>query len=201
MSEDRILPNDVSAEGTEAAAPQGPGTPAAEAPPFQMPEAILAEKDQEIGLLKDRLLRLQAEFDNFKKRQTRERAEFLKFAHEGLLRDLLPVLDNLERARASATDGASPAALREGFELILRLFRTTVEKAGVTAVACDGKPFDPNLMQAVAQMEVPDGVDNMVVEVAQQGYLLEGRVLRPAVVTVSRGGRPAATPTPAGDAE
>jgi len=185
-----------------------PGPDATEAPPpaepapaaFQTPEAILAEQDQEIAVLKDRLLRLQAEFDNFKKRQARERAEFLKFANEGLLREFLPIADNLERAVASATDEAQPATIRTGIEMIVRLFRATLEKAGVTPLECQGAPFDPNAMQAVQQVETPEGPDGVVVEVLQQGYLLEGRVLRPAMVKVSRAARPAEAPADAAGA-
>jgi molecular chaperone GrpE len=171
------------------------GSAAAEAPAaFRTPEAQLAEKDQEIALLRDRLLRLQAEFENFKKRQARERAEFLKFATEGLLREFLPILDNLDRAAASASDEAQPAAIRTGIEMIGRLTRTTLEKAGVMQMECLGKPFDPTWMQAVLQVDSPDGEDGIVVGVVQPGYLLEGRVLRPAMVKVSRAARPAPGP-------
>lgn len=209
MSDEPMSTTDVSPDRCGAPAPPAgdgapAGAPAGEGPAFRTPEAILAEKDQELGVLKDRLLRLQAEFENYKKRQAREKAEFLKFAHEGLLRELLPLLDNLDRALASATDDAPPSALRAGLEMILRLFRGVLEKAGVSLIECQGSPFDPNLMQAVAQVASPDGAENMVVDVVQQGYLLEGRVLRPATVTVSRGGRPAqaaeGTPAAAGDA-
>lgn len=183
------VPHGTAMSAGEASAPAGSAGEIPET--YRMPEALLAAKDQEIGVLKDRLLRLQAEFENFKRRQARERAELLKFAHEGLVREFLPVLDNLERAVGSATDDAQPAAIRTGIEMIVRLFRTTLEKAGVTAMDCLGKPFDPNWMQAVLQVETPGGADGQVVEVVQQGYLLEGRVLRPAMVKVSRSSRPA----------
>jgi len=173
-----------------ASAAEGAAPPEEAPPPFRTPEALLAEKDQEIALLRDRLLRLQAEFENFKKRQARERAEFLKFAQEALLREFLPVLDNLDRAAASATDEVQPAAIRTGIEMIARLTRTTLEKAGVTLMECLGKPFDPNWMQAVLQVDSPEGEDGVVVGVVQPGYLLEGRVLRPAMVNVSRAARP-----------
>ena len=190
----------AAVEAPDGAAETAAG-PAGQTPAgFRTPEAILAEKDQEIGGLRDRLLRLQAEFENFKKRQARERAEFLKFALEGLVREFLPIADNLERAVGSATDEAQPAALRTGIEMTLRLFRTTLEKAGVTPMDCLGKPFDPNGMQAVLQVEAPDVPDGHVLEVVQQGYLLEGRVLRPAMVKVSRSSRPA-EPRDAGEPE
>ncbi len=199
-----MSPKNVSAESSGAAPEGTAGTglgPAEQTPGgFRTPEAILAERDQEIAVLKDRLLRLQAEFDNFKKRQARERAEFLKFAHEGLLREFLPIADSLERAVGSATDEAQPGAIRTGIEMILRLVRTTLEKAGVSPMDCLGKPFDPNWMQAALHVEAPDAPDGLVLEVVQQGYLLEGRVLRPAMVKVSRSSRPA-EPRDAGEPE
>jgi molecular chaperone GrpE len=149
-------------------------------------EQALAAKTQELERLQDRLIRLQAEFDNFKKRMAREKAEFLKFANESLLGELLPVLDNLERAVASARAEASPGALADGIEMIVRLFHATLEKFGVKPMEAAGKPFDPSLHQAVAQVESPDGSENLVVDEIQKGYMLEGRVLRAAMVRVSR---------------
>ena len=149
-------------------------------------EDALAAKTQEVERLQDRLLRLQAEFDNYKKRMQREKTEFLKFANESLLLELLPVLDNLERALASARAEASPTALADGIEMIVRLFIGTLEKFGVKPMEAAGKPFDPSLHQAVAQVETPDGSENLVVDEIQKGYLLEGRMLRAAMVRVSR---------------
>lgn len=150
------------------------------------PSAALAEKTAEVERLQDRLLRLQAEFDNSKKRMARERSDFMKFANEELLLRLLPVLDNLERAVASTPTEGPCGPFREGVDMTARLFRSTLERSGVTVVPALGQPFDPSLHQAVAQVEVPDGEENMVVEEVQRGYLLEGRVLRPAMVKVSR---------------
>jgi molecular chaperone GrpE len=194
-------PDGGPAREAGAAAPEAAAPPAHEVSEgFRAAEAVLAEKDQEIGALKDRLLRLQAEFENVKKRQARERAEFLKFANEGLLREFLPVLDNLERAVGSATDEAQPAAIRTGLEMIVRLFRSTLEKAGVTLLESQGAPFDPNTMQAVEQVESPDGREGVVAEVVQQGYLLEGRVLRPAMVKVFRAAHRGEAPADPADA-
>jgi molecular chaperone GrpE len=163
----------------------------AAAPPAQ--DEALAAKTQEVDRLQDRLVRLQAEFENYKKRMAREKAEFLKFATEGLLLEILPILDNLERAIASArADTAKPEALVEGIDMIARLFRATLEKAGVKPMETIGQPFDPSLHQAVAQVESPDHDDNIVVGEIQKGYLLEGRVLRAAMVKVSRASTPAA---------
>ena len=152
------------------------------------PEEALAAKTEEVKRLQDRLLRLQAEFENFKKRAAREKAEFVKFANESLLLDLLPVLDNLERALAAARAEATFATLADGVEMITRLFHSTLEKYGVKPMEAAGQPFDPNLHQAVAQVKSSDGSENHVVDEIQKGYFLEGRVLRAAMVRVSRAG-------------
>ncbi|MBI4734870.1 MAG: nucleotide exchange factor GrpE [candidate division NC10 bacterium] len=185
-------PEAPAASGASEAAPQ------AEAPP-ESPEALreaLAAKTQEAERLQGRLLRLHAEFENYKKRMVREKAEFLKFAHEGLILEFLPILDNLERALASARAEAGSTPLLEGLEMIARLFRSVLEKAGVKPMEALGQPFDPGYHQAVAQVESspPAGAErragdqdaNLVVEEIQKGYLIEGRVLRPAMVKVSR---------------
>jgi molecular chaperone GrpE len=157
------------------------------------PEDVLVAKAQEVERLQDRLARLQAEFENYKRRTAREKAEFLKFATEGLVLELLPVLDNLERAIASArVETTNREAVVEGIEMIARLFRVALEKAGVKPMESVGKPFDPSLHQAVAQVESSDAGDNVVVEEIQKGYLLEGRVLRAAMVKVSRASGPVA---------
>jgi len=182
--------DDFSPAVTEAGAPLG--GPPAEPPEGTIagsPEALreaLAAKSQEVERSQDRLLRLQAEFENFKKRLAREKAEYLKFAHEGLVGEFLPVLDNLERAIASARAEAGSTPLLEGIEMIGRLFRTVLEKAGVKPMEVVGQPFDPGYHQAVAQVESAHGEVNVVVEEIRKGYLMEGRVLRPAMVKVSR---------------
>jgi molecular chaperone GrpE len=153
--------------------------------PGTLREALTA-KTQELERLQDRLLRLQAEFDNYKKRMAREKAEFLKFAHEGLILDFLPVLDNLERAVGAARTEIGSTPLLEGLEMITRLFRSVLEKAGVKPMETVGQTFDPAYHQAVAQVESSQREANLVVEETQKGYLIEGRVLRPAMVKVSR---------------
>jgi molecular chaperone GrpE len=150
-------------------------------------DAALLAKAQEADRLQDRLVRLQAEFENYKKRMAREKADFYKFAVERLLLDFLPVLDNLERALASArSEAANREAVVEGVDMIARLFRSVLEKAGVKPMEAVGQPFDPGLHQAVAQVESCGDGDNVVVGEIQKGYLLEGRVLRAAMVKISR---------------
>jgi molecular chaperone GrpE len=177
-------PRDESGSiGPEVGATPGGG---AEAGSSALLQEALAAKSQEVERLQDRLLRLQAEFENFKKRTAREKAEYLKFAHEGLVLELLPVLDNLERAITSARAEAGSTPLLEGIEMIARLFRAVLEKAGVKPMEVVGQPFDPGLHQAVEQVDSPSGGGNVVLEEVQKGYLMEGRVLRPAMVKVSR---------------
>lgn len=149
-------------------------------------EAELKERVAEVEALNDRLLRLHAEFENYKKRMVRERSEFVKFANEALILEFLPVLDSLERALATARSAAEAQAVAEGLEIILRLFQTTLEKVGVKVIEAPEREFDPNLHQAVAQVESPDGRDNIVMEEVRKGYLLEGRLLRPSMVKVSK---------------
>jgi len=165
------------------------GTPVAAAGDLQEEiirlEADLKDRATEVEALNDRLLRLHAEFENYKKRMARERNEFVKFANEGLILEALPVLDNLDRAIAMARSGMDAQGVAEGLEIILRLFQGTLEKAGVKPIEVLEREFDPNLHQAVAQVESPDGRENIVVEEVRKGYLLEGRLLRPTMVKVS----------------
>jgi molecular chaperone GrpE len=149
-------------------------------------QAGLKEKTAEVESLNDRLLRLQAEFENYKKRAARERGEFVRFANEGLLLELLPVGDSLEHAAATTRSGTDAQGVAEGLDVIRRLFQTTLEKAAVKSIEALGNEFDPNFHQAVTQVESTDGRDNIVVEEVRKGYLLEGRLLRPAMVKVSK---------------
>ncbi|MFI5340273.1 MAG: nucleotide exchange factor GrpE [Candidatus Methylomirabilales bacterium] len=177
----------TTAQASADAVPAEAGPPvegAAESP--EVLREALAAKTQEAERLQDRLLRLQAEFENYKKRMAREKAEYLKFAHEGLILDFLPVLDNLERALTAARAEMGSTPLLEGLEMIGRLFRSVLEKAGVKPMETVGQPFDPAYHQAVAQVETSPKDANLVVEEIQKGYLIEGRVLRPAMVKVSR---------------
>ena len=180
-------------QNLESVAPASPNDAPDTSPAPAVQDEALAAKAQEVERLQERLVRLQAEFENYKKRMAREKAEFLKFATEGLLLELLPVLDNLERAIASArTETSGREAVVEGVDMIARLFRATLEKAGVKPMDAVGKPFDPSLHQAVAQVDSPGGPDHVVLEEIQKGYLLEGRVLRAAMVKVSRASSPEA---------
>jgi molecular chaperone GrpE len=156
----------------------------------------LAARAREAEASQDRYLRAIAEFDNARKRAVREREELIKGANENLIRELLPVLDNLDRALAAAKGDPSAAAVSAGVELIQRELLRTLEKFGVTTFSSVGAPFDPERHEAIARVPATGRPDMTVVDEIARGYLLGGRVLRPAMVTVAM-----AAETPAGDAD
>lgn len=150
-------------------------------------EDPLGAAKQEAADYYDRLLRLSAEFENYKKRSSRELADFRKFANEQIFKDLLGVIDNLERALASAADQEGNAgSIAEGVELTLREILKILEKNGVTVIEAEGETFDPTYHQAVMQQETTDQPPNTVIQELQKGYLLHNRLLRPSMVAVSK---------------
>ncbi len=164
------------------AAEQPAAAPAAE-PPADL--AALCEKlKKEKQDLYDRLLRKQAELDNFRKRMQREKEEFLQHANADMIRALLPVLDGFERALAHR-DSSTPEQFAAGVELIHRELLETLGRAGVTPIEARGEKFDPHLHQAVETVESPGHRDQEVVEELQRGYRLKNRLLRPAIVKVA----------------
>ena len=156
----------------------------------------LAARTREAEASQDRYLRAMAEFDNARKRAVREREELIKGANENLIRELLPVLDNLDRALAAAKGDPSAAAVSTGVELIQRELLRTLEKFGVTTFSSVGAPFDPERHEAIARVPATGRPDMTVVDEIARGYLLGGRVLRPAMVTVAM-----AAEAPAGNAD
>ncbi len=134
----------------------------------------------------DLLLRERAELENFKRRMQREKGESLRFASEPMLRDILLVIDNLERAVAHAKGSEGSQALIEGVELVLRSLLDTIGKHGVSRVKAKGEAFDPSLHEAVAQVENTEVAPNTVLDEHQSGYQLHDRLLRPAMVSVSK---------------
>jgi molecular chaperone GrpE len=135
----------------------------------------------------DRLLRVSAEFENFKKRSARDADELRKYANEALLKDLLHVVDNLERAIASAADSVdSNMCVVEGVQMTLDEILKIFSKFGVTPIEATGKPFDPAFHQAIMQQETEAHAENTVMSEMQKGYLLRDRLLRPAMVVVAK---------------
>ncbi len=135
----------------------------------------------------DRFLRLSAEFENFKKRTTREINDFRKYANEALIREFLSVVDNLERALQSSDNGSeTDAGVLEGVAMTHREILKIFEKFNVQPVASLDQPFDPKFHQAVMQESVEGKPDNIVTQELQRGYLMHDRLIRPAMVVVSK---------------
>ena len=139
-------------------------------------EAQLQEKN-------DRILRLQADFENFRRRTAKEKEELAAVITQNLLTDLLPLLDNFERAMA--VEQSDVEAFQKGVEMIFTQLREVMEKHGLENVEAEGVPFDPNIHQAVMRVENPDVEDGMITQVLQKGYQAKGRVIRPAMVQVA----------------
>ncbi len=149
--------------------------------------AKLHEAEQKSLENYDRLLRVSAEFDNYKKRTTREMQETVKYANERMARELLTVVDNLERAiEAASADGPEDDPLVKGVHLTLTEVLKILERHQVKPVKALGEPFDPTYHQAMMQEEVDDQPPNTVVREMQKGYVMHDRLLRPAMVVVSK---------------
>ncbi|MFZ0611350.1 MAG: nucleotide exchange factor GrpE [Desulfobacterales bacterium] len=150
-------------------------------------EERLAAKTKEAEENYDRLLRMSAEFENYKKRTTRETAEFQKYANQSLIRELLPIVDNLELAIKSAADSPDPTetSLLDGVELTRREILKVFENFKVEPIEALGKPFDPNFHEAVMREESAEHPENTVVNELQKGYLMHQRLIRPAMVVVA----------------
>jgi molecular chaperone GrpE len=159
-------------------------TPTPEEEIRRLREALEA-KTREAEEHRDRYLRAAAEFDNARKRAARERDEYTRYATESLLREILPVLDNFERALQSSRTESTAGAVTAGVELIQRELLRVLEKFGVTSFTSVGQPFDPEKHEAIARVPARGQAEGTVVDETARGYLLNGRVLRPAMVTVA----------------
>lgn len=142
-------------------------------------------KDQEAKNNYDRFVRQTAELENFKKRSAREKDEAIRFANEALIKDLLPVMDNLERAVTHAQGGGNGKPLVEGVEMVLRGLFDVLGKHGVEPISALGQHFDPQKHEAMAQVPSDTHEPNTVVEEHHRGYLFKDRLLRPALVSVA----------------
>jgi molecular chaperone GrpE len=159
-----------------------PGAPENQPQPLTGIDSEFARLKSERDVLFDRLARLQAEFDNFRKRQTKENQDFRDYALNNAILGFLPIVDSFDRA-LQAPDGPE---FRKGVELINRQFHDALTKLGVEPIQAAGQPFDPNLHQAVQSVDSRDVPANHVVDELQRGYKLKDRLLRPAMVTVSK---------------
>jgi len=151
----------------------------------QKPEDQLKKTESENKNLQDRLLRLSAEFENFKKRNRREMSEFKKFASEVLIKDLLPVVDNLDRALETGSTDEACKAIIEGVSMTRNEMLKVFSKYGVEPIVALEKDFDPAFHQAVGKEENDAHPKNVVLKEYQKGYTIHGRLLRPSMVVVS----------------
>ena len=180
---------DKTQPSAEEAAPDGDATAAgfaesASSAGEQQPQSL----EVELKAVQDRYLRLAAEFENYKKRVQKDQAEYTQYAHERLLRELLPVLDNLQRALQHAQQPGGTNGLIEGVELTCKQYMEVLSRFGVRPIPSVGLPFDPAVHQAVATVDPKGQAPNTIVEEYEKGYYLHDRVLRPATVTVAASG-------------
>ncbi len=140
----------------------------------------------QVNTLSERLLRTRADFENFRKRTARERDELVQLAHADLVAQLLPVLDNFELALSSSAAATDASALLEGVQMIQSQLLTALGALGLEKIKAEGEIFNPHLHEAVGVMEASGAKENTVVEVLRPGYMLKRKVLRPAMVKVSR---------------
>jgi len=169
------------ADGSEA------NEPVREGAPVEVPAADVQPPD-------DRLLRLQADFDNYRKRMLREKADIYRRANEDIMEDLLPVLDHLELALTAVGDADKHDSIAKGFKLVGEQLLSVLNKFGLSPIETAGVTFDPNVHEAVLHMPSAEVPENEIISRTRAGYMLGGLLLRAAQVVVSSGAPPAAEP-------
>jgi len=189
-------PDGEASPETNGAAADPPAAAAAPELPAATPEERLAALAAERDDMKDRMLRIAAEFENWKRRAKKEQTDSVNEARERVLKDMLEVIDNLERAVAMQAGGNvdGPAVLK-GVDLVLRLFKQKLERYEVRPFEATGQPFDPRVHEAISRVEHPEIPAGSVAAELQKGYRVGERLLRPAMVSVSSGGKPTTPPS------
>ena len=157
-------------------------------------EDFAEREEDELERIKSRLAYLAAEFDNYRKRMVRERESIVSFGNERILLSILPFLDNLERAISQSHASGTTEALLSGVQMTYDQVVVEFRKFGLEQISAVGKTFDPNLHEAIAKVAVAGKPEGLVLAEGRKGYLLSGRLLRPAQVTVSQGAAEAETP-------
>ena len=152
----------------------------------EKPDSPLEEAQAEIARVRDQLLRTAADFDNFRKRTRRELDDAHKRGKEELLRELLPVFDNLERAVVHAEQASDAKAVADGVGMVLKQFQDTLGKVGIKRIAAVGGPFDPSQHEAIQQIETDDHPPGTIVAEVQPGYALGDRLVRASMVVVAK---------------
>ena len=183
---------DISEEGKEKSAGESPKLVSSETakkdkkPAPKRLKKKLEEKEEEVKTLYDKLLRTQAEFENYKKRIEKEKSDLRKYAGEGILKEIIHTVDNLEMAIKHASESDQSESISEGMEIILKQFLKSLERFGVKGFVSIGETFDPNRHEAMIQVESAEHEANTIIAESQKGYFLHGRLLRPALVSVTR---------------
>lgn len=151
-------------------------------------KGLYEEKVKEYEDLEERSVRLHADFDNFRRRSLKEKQESLQFGHQNLVKDLLPAVDDLERAleHGAQSEGSDVRGILDGVALVQRELLGALAKHGVTTIEAEGKTFDPTVHEAIGQVPSAEVPPNTVLQVLQKGYLIRDRMVRPARVLVSR---------------
>jgi molecular chaperone GrpE len=185
MAEESKKPHSMSGELTGEVVDNESRSEAGQEELTELREKLDA-KEKEAKEHYERYLRQVAEVENFKKRINREKEDAIRYANENLIKDILPVIDNLERAIAHAQGGGNGKPLVEGVEMVLRGLLDVFGKHGVVQVPAVGEVFDPGKHEAMAQVESSQYEPNTVVDEHHRGYLLRDRLLRPALVTIAK---------------
>ena len=155
--------------------------------PVQTGEDLSKKLQEEAEKAKDQYLRTLADLENTRKRLHREKEEFVRYAAESMVRELLPIVDSLDHALVAVDKQSDPQAVIKGVHLIYRQLLGVLAKEGVKRIPTIGEPFDPNRHEAIAHVEATDGQkDNQVVEEVQVGYMMNDRLIRPAMVKVAK---------------
>ncbi|HAJ93010.1 MAG TPA: nucleotide exchange factor GrpE [Gammaproteobacteria bacterium] len=187
MSEKENIVDDGREEWVQESAEEASGGAEGEVPDHAELTALLEDARGKADTHWDQVVRLQAEMDNLRKRSERDLASAHKFALERFANELLPVKDSLEMGLAAFTvENADPEKLKEGVELTLQMLEAAMEKSAITEVNPENESFNPEFHQAMSMQERDDVPPNTVVTVVQKGYLLNGRLIRPAMVIVSK---------------
>ncbi|WP_437278974.1 nucleotide exchange factor GrpE [Sorangium sp. So ce375] len=171
--------------GETAEAQAERAAPAEQQPPT--PEDKLGEAQAEAARLREQLLRTAADFDNFRKRSRREVEEAQRRGRETILKDLLPVFDNLERAASHAESAPDVKSVAEGVRIVTKQFVDTLDRMGIKRIAAVGKPFDPSVHEAIQQIDSTEHPAGVVIAEVQPGYMLGDYLIRAAMVVVSKG--------------
>lgn len=167
-----LLEEAMSAIGNKKGAPQETAEPSEE-----------TNQDNEYY---DRFVRLSADFDNFRKRVLKERSDYLKYGNETLLKEMLPILDNFERALSSTPSETSQSSILQGVEMIYVQMKQLLEKFGLHSKSCIGETFNPTFHEAMTHVLDPEAAPNTVIEEHQKMYMYHEKLIRPALVTVSK---------------